>query len=109
LKVPHQLPDMPVQEIALEHLESLAIKNRLDLASVRQEVEVLAQALGITLDWRWIGKADLGISTERDTDVQWVTGPSLTLELPVFNQGQADIARLEARLRQARSGWLLKL
>ncbi len=101
LKIPHQLPDMPAQEIGLEHLESLAIKNRLDLASIRQEVEVLAQALGITLDWRWIGKADVGISTERDTDGQWVTGPSLTLELPIFNQRQADIARLEARFRQS--------
>ncbi len=100
LKFAHQLPDVPVQEMALEHLESLAIKNRLDLASSRQEVEVLAQALGITLDWRWIGKADVGVSTERDTDGQWVTGPSLTLELPIFNQRQADIARLEARLRQ---------
>ena len=68
LKLAHQLPDVPVQEIPLEHLESLAIKNRLDLASARQEVEVLAQALGITLDWRWIGKADVGVSTERDTD-----------------------------------------
>ena len=101
LKLAHQLPEVPVQEMALEHLESLAIKNRLDLASVRQEVEVLAQALGITLDWRWIGKADVGVSTERDTDGQWVTGPSLTLELPIFNQRQADIARLEARLRQS--------
>ena len=99
-KLAPQLPDVPVQEIALEHLESLAIKNRLDLASARQEVEVLAQALGITLDWRWIGKADVGVSTERDTDGQWVTGPSLTLELPIFNQRQADIARLEAQLRQ---------
>ncbi|MDX2499043.1 MAG: TolC family protein [Deltaproteobacteria bacterium] len=61
---------------------------------------MLAQALGITLDWRWIGKADVGVSTERDTDGQWVTGPSLTLELPIFNQRQADIARLEAQLRQ---------
>ena len=99
-KVPGMLPDVPAQEIALEHLESLAIKNRLDLASARQEVEVLAQALGVTLDWRWIGKADVGISTERDPDGQWVTGPSLTLELPIFNQRQADIAKLEARLRQ---------
>ena len=99
-KVPGMLPDVPAEEIALEHLESLAIKNRLDLASARQEVEVLAQALGVTLDWRWIGKADVGISTERDPDGQWVTGPSLTLELPIFNQRQADIARLEARLRQ---------
>jgi cobalt-zinc-cadmium efflux system outer membrane protein len=99
-KVPRMLPDVPAEEIALEHLESLAIKNRLDLASARKEVEVMAQALGVTLDWRWIGKADVGISTERDTDGQWVTGPSLTLELPIFNQRQADIARLEARLRQ---------
>jgi len=60
----------------------------------------MAQALGITLDWRWFGTADVGISTERDPDGQWVTGPSLTLELPIFNQRQADIARLEARLRQ---------
>mgnify|MGYP001813012983 CR=1 FL=1 len=101
LKLVQQLPDLPAGEIAMEHLESLAIQNRLDLASSRQEIEVLAQALGITLDWRWFGKADVGISTERDTDGQWVTGPSLTLELPIFNQRQADIARLESRLRQS--------
>lgn len=100
LKLAHQLPDVPAREITMDHLESLAIKNRLDLASARQEVEVLAQALGITLDWRWIGKADVGVSTERDPDGQWVTGPSLTLELPIFNQRQADIAKLEAQLRQ---------
>ena len=101
LKLAQQLPDVPVQEIDLKHLESLAIKNRLDLAASRQEIEALAQALGITLDWRWFGTADVGISTERDTDGQWVTGPSLTLELPIFNQQQADIARLESRLRQS--------
>jgi cobalt-zinc-cadmium efflux system outer membrane protein len=100
LKLAHQLPEVPAQEITLEHLESLAIKNRLDLASARQEIEVLAQALGITLDWRWIGRAEVGVSTERDTDGQWVTGPSLTFELPIFNQRQADVAKLEARLRQ---------
>ncbi len=101
VRLAQHLPDVPAQEIDLAHLESLAIKNRLDLASDRQEIEVLAQALGITLDWRWFGTADVGISTERDPDGQWVTGPSLTLELPIFNQRQADIARLESRLRQS--------
>jgi cobalt-zinc-cadmium efflux system outer membrane protein len=100
LKLTQQLPEVPNREITLEHLETLAIKNRLDLASAHQEIEVLAQALGITLDWRWFGTADVGISTERDTDGQWITGPSLTLELPIFNQRQAEIARLESRLRQ---------
>jgi cobalt-zinc-cadmium efflux system outer membrane protein len=30
-----------------------------------------------------------------------VTGPTLDLELPIFNQGQAEIARLTAQYRQA--------
>ena len=48
-----------------------------NLAAARQEVQVLAQALGGPLDWRWIGRAEVGVSTERDTDGQWVTGEAL--------------------------------
>ena len=100
--LPDQLPEIPEEEITLQQLETFAIENRLDLAAEREEIEALAQALGMTIDWRWIGDIEVGISTERDTDGQWVTGPSLALELPVFNQGQADIARTEAAFRQ---GW----
>jgi len=100
-KIPAQLPDVPQQEHGLEHLETFAIANRLDMAASRKEMEALAQALGITIDWRYFGSVDVGISTERDTDGQWVVGPSLALELPVFNQGQADIARRQSQLRQS--------
>ena len=64
-------------------------------------VLLIARALGITLDWRWLGSAEIGVSAERDTDGGWVAGPSLSLELPIFDQHQADIARLEAQLRQS--------
>jgi cobalt-zinc-cadmium efflux system outer membrane protein len=100
-RLPGQLPDIPTDEIPLEHLESLAIENRLDLAAERKAVEALAQALGITIDWRWVGQIEVGISRERETDRTWVTGPSLAIELPIFNQRQADIARLEAQLRRS--------
>ena len=100
--LPDRLPDIPGEEITLDHLEAFAVQNRLDLAAKRKEMEALAQALGITVDWRWIGDVEVGISTERDTDGQWVTGPSLAIELPIFNQRQADIARIEAEFRQ---GW----
>ena len=100
-RLPEQLPDIPTDEIPLEHLESLAIENRLDLAAERKAVEALAQALGITIDWRWVGQIEVGISRERETDRTWVTGPSLAIELPIFNQRQADIARLEAQLRRS--------
>ncbi len=102
-RLPEQLPDIPAAEIPLEHLESVAIENRLDLAVERKAVEALAQALGITVDWRWVGHVEVGISTERETDKTWVSGPSLAIELPIFNQRQADIARLEAQLRRSQN------
>ena len=102
-RLPQQLPDMPANEIPLEQLESMAIENRLDLAAERKAVDALAQALGITIDWRWIGHIEVGISRERETDKTWVTGPSLAIELPLFNQRQADIARLEAQLRRSQN------
>jgi cobalt-zinc-cadmium efflux system outer membrane protein len=100
-RLPEQLPNIPTDEIRLEHLESMAIENRLDLAAERKAVDALAQALGITIDWRWVGQIEVGISTERETDRTWVTGPALAIELPIFNQRQADIARLEAQLRRS--------
>jgi cobalt-zinc-cadmium efflux system outer membrane protein len=100
-QLPEQLPHIPTSEIPLERLESMAIDSRLDLAAERKAVEALAQALGITIDWRWIGHIEVGISRERETDRTWVTGPALAIELPIFNQRQADIARLEAQLRRS--------
>ncbi len=68
---------------------------------------MLAQALRSTSGLALDRKADVGISTERDTDRQWVTGHALTLELPIFDQRQADVAQTEARFARARSGWRL--
>jgi len=102
-RLPEQLPDIPADEIPLKHLESAAIETRLDLAAEKKTVEALAQALGITIDWRWVGQIEVGISTERETDRTWVTGPALAIELPIFNQRQADIARLEAQLRRSQN------
>ena len=100
-RLPDQLPDIPEAEIPLERLESIAIENRLDLASERKAIEALTQALGITIDWRWVGEIEIGISSERKTDRTWVTGPSLAIELPIFDQRQTEIARLEAQLRRS--------
>jgi cobalt-zinc-cadmium efflux system outer membrane protein len=100
-RLPEQLPEIPADEMTLEHLESVAIENRLDLAAEKKELEALAQALEITIDWRWVGQIEVGVSTERETDRTWVSGPSLSIELPIFNQRQADIFRLEAELRRS--------
>jgi len=45
----------------------------------------------------------VGVSTERDAEGTRVTGPELSVELPIFDQGQARAARILAQVRQARA------
>lgn len=94
----------PVEnEDGLEMLRALAREHRLDLLAARREVDLLGQALGVVRRWRLIGSIDLGIERERETDGSKLTGPSLSLAIPLFNQGQAAIARAEAQLEIGRS------
>ena len=45
----------------------------------------------------------MGFTGERDIDGALNMGPSFSIELPIFNQGQSRIARGEAQLRMAES------
>jgi cobalt-zinc-cadmium efflux system outer membrane protein len=102
-KVADELPGLPATESPLENLETLAINQRLDLAAVRSEAESVAAALRLKQKTRFIPGVTVGVSTERDTDGQRVTGPSLGLEIPLFDQGQPAVARLAAQYRQAQN------
>lgn len=93
------LPELPAAEPDLERLESLALERRLDLAAERLEVEKLARALEIAVKWRWVALAEVGVSRERDSDGHTVTGPAVAIQLPIFDQGQARIARHQSLLR----------
>ncbi|WP_298439591.1 TolC family protein [Geobacter sp.] len=99
-RLPTKLSDLPAGEVPLERLESLAVANRYDLAAARKELDVAARTLGITREWRWLLGAGIGATAERETDGHWVAGPSLSLELPLFDQRQARIARDESLLRR---------
>lgn len=98
---PGRLPEIPAVLPQLGELESRAVDQRLDLAARGKAWEAAAQALGITRDWRWIAMAEVGVSVERGTDRRRVLGPELSLELPLFDQGQARLLRGEAELRRA--------
>ena len=82
-KLPGRLPDLPEPELAFESLERRAISRRPELTVARKHSEALARALGVTRDWRFLAAVDVGVSADRDTDGQWVTGPELSLPLPI--------------------------
>ncbi|MBL8298096.1 MAG: TolC family protein [Rhodanobacteraceae bacterium] len=91
------------QEEAIETLQSLAREHRLDLMAARREVMLLEDALGVVRRWRLLGAVDIGVEREKEPDGARLTGPTLSLALPIFNQGQAAVARAQAQLELARS------
>lgn len=95
------LPGLPGTESPLENLETLAVNQRLDLSELRSEMESINAALKLKKATRFVPGVNIGVQTERDTDGQRVTGPNVTLELPLFDQGQPAVARLAAQYRQA--------
>lgn len=98
--ISERLPELPEQEASLEHLETLAIRQRLDIDAARKQVELLWNALELARSTRFFGGVEVGVHTHRDTDGPRLFGPTLSLELPIFDQRQALIARLEAQHRQ---------
>src|SRR6266481_3877889 len=96
-----ELPEVPSSDPAIRGLERLAISQRLDLQAGYLQLTSHVKNLGLTKSFRLLGALDFGVNSERETDSQTRTGPSFAIELPIFNQGQARIARGEAALRQA--------
>ena len=94
------LPPVPASDPPTRGLEQLAISQRLDLQADYLQVTSQAKDLGLTKSFRLLGALDFGVESERETDAQTRTGPTFAIELPLFNQGQARIARGDALLRQ---------
>lgn len=101
-KMANRLPELPAEEVSLEHLESLAMRQRLDVLAARKETVTLAEALGVKNAYRYFASAEVGVSTEKETDGVRVTGPTLSLQLPIFDQGQGEVAKLGAEYRKSR-------
>ena len=97
---PRELPELPPSDPSLEGLELVAVDQRLDLEAAGEEVEALGQALGITRKWRWFVLAELGVEGDRELDGEWLVGPTVKLQLPIFDQRRGELRRREAELRQ---------
>ncbi|MGV3531358.1 MAG: TolC family protein [Chthoniobacteraceae bacterium] len=101
-RVANQLPPVPKKEISLAGLEKRALAERLDVALARQNVAAIQYALKARGATRYLpASIDVGVSREKEVDRTVLTGPTLDLQIPLFNFGQAAIPRLQAQYRQA--------
>jgi len=98
------MPALPTKDADLGSLESRAIRERLDLSAARVEVDSIKYAIGLRkrgvitqIDAGPVARNEVGT----DAGHELVIGGGLSLEIPLFDPGHADIGRMRAYLRQA--------
>jgi len=91
------LDDGPPPLLPLGELEALALARRLD---VRAAQEAVHQAAAEAERQRglFMRNVDVGVAAEKDGD--WSVGPGVRVELPLFDQNQAQVARALEALSQ---------
>lgn len=82
---------------SLEELEALALDRRLDVRAAR---EAVSQAAAEVERQRglFVRSLDVGVVAEKDGD--WSVGPGVRMELPLFDQNQAQVAKALEALAQ---------
>jgi outer membrane protein, heavy metal efflux system len=101
-KMPSRLPELPKEEALLDGLESVAIARRLDVGAARRNVQAIGYAVGLAKTTRWVGTVNVAVEAGRlRHNRRFSFGPSVAIEIPLFDQRQAQIARLESFQRQA--------
>lgn len=100
-KLPDRLPGLPKQPRELPDIERIALAQRLDVEAARRGVEATARNLGLSRTTRFVNVLELGLvrngSNEAPTQRGWEVG----LELPLFDWGDARVARAEGLYMQA--------
>lgn len=96
-----RLPELPASELSIENLEREAVARSLDLGLSERRYAAAAQRADIESAAGWLPELKAGVSAERDES--WSVGPAVELEVPLFYQGQGEVAAARAELRRERN------
>jgi outer membrane protein TolC len=100
-KLPERLPGLPADKPEIQDLEARAMAERLDVQAAKRETERLAASLGLTRATRFINVLELGPAGTKEDPEPWKRGFEASLQLPIFDWGEARVARAEAIYMQA--------
>jgi outer membrane protein TolC len=100
-RLPERLPDLPVQPRELPDIERIALSQRLDVGAARLGVQATARNLGLTRTTRFVNVLELGLVRNSSNEAPTQRGWEVGLELPLFDWGEARVARAEGVYMQA--------
>ena len=101
-RTPDRLPLPPTRPLDVDALLASARDQRLDLAAARAALNAGENAATFARRYAWLGDIEFGYEREYE-DGERLGGPTLALSLPLFHQGQGDIARADAGRDMARA------
>jgi cobalt-zinc-cadmium efflux system outer membrane protein len=93
--------DRVVEEMSIPAAgaERTALDASLELSAQRAEIASLAKQRGIENVKSVLPEVKVGVDSERDADGAWAVGPALVVAIPLFDQGQAEIAAADSRMQ----------
>ena len=100
-QIPGRLPALPATANELTGIEARAISQRLDVRGAMQEAENLAAAMGLTRATGFINVFEAGYHRNSESHQPRQTGYEIELRLPLFDWGDAKVARAEYLYMQA--------
>ncbi|MEW6691594.1 MAG: TolC family protein [Pseudomonadota bacterium] len=99
--LPTRLPELPATPMDGTGIEARAIGERLDVQLAKQQAEGLAKSLGLTRATRFINVLEAGVMNNTASEAPPQRGYEIELTLPLFDWGEAKVARAEAVYLQA--------
>lgn len=92
-------PGEALEDVA--DVEQRALEASLDLEGAKRDYAALARQANLATVAGLLPEIKAGVSAERQ-ETAWSVGPAIELELPIFYQGQGEVARAEAEMRRVR-------
>jgi cobalt-zinc-cadmium efflux system outer membrane protein len=95
-----RLAELPETELSLDTLERSAVEKSLDLSIARHRFEAAAKRANYSRVRGFLPEVGVGVEAERREE--WGVGPAAAVSVPLFYQGQGEVAEAVAEMRKQR-------
>jgi cobalt-zinc-cadmium efflux system outer membrane protein len=86
-------------QVPAQNLEGRAVERSIELATIRQRFTAAAKRANLARAQGLLPELKAGVAFEREAG-EWSYGPIAEIEIPIFYQGQGEVARAEAQMRR---------
>lgn len=99
-KTAERLPDGDTTRAAGADIERRALEKSLDLELARRRFTAAAKRANLARAEGLLPELRAGVSGEKKLNENWGIGPAVQIEVPIFYQGQGEVARARSEMRR---------